>query len=149
MIYHISYIDTVRHRNNYQLSGAYDGEEGLFMAPLYFICAAITAASMATAQIVAALHVCQVSFSKAPHCAGTEFKKNGHKKNTDNFLENSLKFVLFCWNVPVYYFPLEIKIDLNSVPAQCGATIEKMLNSQSIKRKISIFSELSQIWKIL
>ena len=77
----ISYIDTVRQRNNYQLSGAYDGEEGLFMAPLYFICAAITAASMATAQIVAALHVCQVSFSKAPHCAGTEFKKYGHKKH--------------------------------------------------------------------
>ena len=47
------------------VSGAYDSEEGLFMAPLYFLCAAITAASMASAQIVAALHVCQVLLSKA------------------------------------------------------------------------------------
>ena len=104
MIYHISYIDTVRQRNNYQLSGAYDGEEGLFMAPLYFLCAAITAASMATAQIVAALHVCQVSFSKAPHCAGTEFKKNGHKKTQIIFWKTVLNLFYFAGMFPFITF---------------------------------------------
>ena len=89
----------LEYKNKMIVSGAYDSEEGLFMAPLYFLCAAITAASMATAQIVAALHVCQVSFSNFPEM------------------------------FPFFYFPWEIQFDINSVPSQCGSTIdnEKML----------------------